>query len=242
VIADLLGGKGFGGILDSIKGIGGIFGGGGKPGGIDLGDVLGLPAIKPGGGAGGGLGGIMGGAGGWISGIGSAIGGALNLIGTMRTEGTLNAIEKEVRYSQIHLYYILNDLNDFFHRDWWVLYGLVLDIKSAIVDSMEPQLARMAGHIDFLKQIAENDLKVSLGAIAAYTLDIQGDVDHAARTLDSMLVQSMAANERLDKMIATSERIAATSQQSVSMNLYGTDPEVVAARIAQQLRMQGANG
>jgi tape measure domain-containing protein len=238
-LADLLGGGGFGGIWDSLKGmgsaIGGIFGGGGaKPS---------VPSVPTGGGgAGGGLGGIMGGAGGWISGIGSAVGGALSLIGSMRTEGTLNAIEKEVRYSQIHLFYILGDLNDFFHRDWWVLYGLVLDIKSAIVDSMEPQLARAAGHIDVLKQIAENDLKVSLGAIASYTLDILTDVDHASRVLDQILLQGVAANERLDKMIATSERIAATSQQSVSMNLYGTDPEVVAARIAQQLRLQGASG
>lgn len=214
-IADLLGGKGFGGILDSIKevgkGIGGILGAGGSA----------AEGIGGAGGAAGGAGGAAGGAIGGISGIVGAIGGIASavsgIIGNFQMAGmnkTLDLIEKEVRYSQIHLSYILANTNDFFHRDWWKGYQNVADIRTAIVDSMEPQLARAAQHIDFFKQLAENDFKPALYSIAANTNAIMG----------------------------ATERIAVASERSVNMNLYGTDPEIVAARIAQQLRMQGGNG
>jgi hypothetical protein len=217
-IGDLIGGKGFGGLLDSIKGIGsaigGIFGKGGGGGGIDMGDILGIGG-GGGGGGGGGWGNILGKfAGGPWGAVASFAGDLLSFVGSMRQEGTLNAIEKEVRYSQIHLSHILANTNDFFHRDWWAGYQNVADIRTAIVESMEPQLARTAQKVDFFKQLAENDFKPALNGIAANTASI----------------------------MAATERIAVASERSVTMNLFGTDPDIVAARVAQQLRMQGANG
>jgi TP901 family phage tail tape measure protein len=48
-----------------------------------------------------------------VSGVVSAIGSIGTMIGSWRQEGTLNAIEHEVRYSQIHLSYILEKLNEY---------------------------------------------------------------------------------------------------------------------------------
>lgn len=175
-LADLLSGKGFGGVLDSIKGIGdafgGIFGGGGgKP------SVPGVPTQIPGGGAAGGIagaaGGIMG-AVGAIGGIASAISGIFGNFQMAGMNKTLDLIEKEVRYSQIHLSYILENTNDFFHRDWWTEYSLILDIKSDVHDVIAPGILWMAQKIDFIKQLAENDFKPALNLIAVNMIDLSG--------------------------------------------------------------------
>jgi hypothetical protein len=42
-----------------------------------------------------------------------------------------------------------------------------------------------------------------------------------------------------DRMSTALDRIALSSERSVNMNLYGTDPTVVATQIATQLRLQG---
>jgi hypothetical protein len=165
-LADLLGGKGLGGIFDGFKKLGGIFGGGGGGGGSA--SVPGIPGMGGGSGGAGGMGGIMGSLGG-LGGIGAIVGAGSSIFGNFQMAGmnkTLDLIEKEVRYSQIHLLHILENTNDFFHRDWWTEYGLILDIKSLLYDSIGPNIQWMATKIDFIKQLAENDFKPALNMIA----------------------------------------------------------------------------
>lgn len=120
VIADLIGGKGFGGIKDSIVDAGkvfkGIFGKGGEveEGAKHTGDVLGGgSSAAGGGGAGGGAGSAIGsGLSGWISAVSGVVTAISSVIGNFqmaKMETTLNAIEHETRYSQIHLLHILED-------------------------------------------------------------------------------------------------------------------------------------
>ena len=103
-LADLLGGKGFGGLIDRVKGIGdaigGIFGGKGGGGGVSI------PGVGGGGGGGGAGGSIASGITGGLIGL---AGDVLNFIGTMRTEGTLNQIERNTAAASIHLRHILED-------------------------------------------------------------------------------------------------------------------------------------
>jgi len=101
--------KGLGSITDSLGGIGrsiaGLFGGGG--GGVNHNNA----------GPGGGLSGAAGAAGGvagMIGSIGSLISGVIGNFQMSGMNKTLDLIEKEVRYSQIHLQYILEMANT-----WW---------------------------------------------------------------------------------------------------------------------------
>ena len=205
-LADLLGGKGFGGVWDSIKGIGGsvggIFGGGG--GGAK-------PSI-PGGGAAGGIGGAVSGAAGWIGAISGAVSAVSGIIGNFQMKGmneTLALIEELTRYSMIHLFYILDKLNEY-----------IPGIKD-IHDYLYEHQIKAFGELIF-------------------------EAQHASLVLDRLHYQGERANEtrygQLEQMIAGIERIALGTERQITMNLNGSDPEIVAARIAQQLRLQGASG
>ena len=122
VLADLIGGKGLGGVTESIKGIGsalsGLFGGGGGKGPIgipggDLGshvdDIFGTggkaPASGAAGAAGAGLAGIVGA----VSGVVSAVSGVVSNFQFAGMNKSLDLIERYTRYSEIHLSHILED-------------------------------------------------------------------------------------------------------------------------------------
>ena len=206
-LADLLGGEGFGGVWDSIKGIGssvgGIFGGGGGGGA--------KPGI-PGGGGGGAIGGAVSGAAGWIGAISGAVSAVSGIIGNFQMKGmneTLALIKESTRYSMIHLFYILDKLNEYIPG--------IKDIHSYLYEHQAPAF----GELIF-------------------------EAQHASLVLDRLFYHGERANEarygQLEQMIAGIERIALGTERSVTMNLNGTDPEIVAARIAQQLRLQGAAG
>ena len=110
VINDLLGGKGFGGILDKVKDLGksitGVFGGGGNAAGQAAGSVANA------GGAAGSVGGSVGSAAGSAGGaalagaagsIVGAISGVISNFQNAHQETSLNAIEHNTRYSMMFL-------------------------------------------------------------------------------------------------------------------------------------------
>ena len=125
VLKDLISGdKGFSGLKDAVKGVGDIFTGiFGKGGSIekDAANASGaIGGIGGSGGAGGGGGGAAGtagaAAGAGLAGIVGAVAGVVTAISSVignfqmaKMETTLNAIEHETRYSQIHLLHILED-------------------------------------------------------------------------------------------------------------------------------------
>lgn len=80
----------------------------------DSGDFF--PGLPGGGGGTGGIGGAISGVTGIlgaVGSIGSMVSGIIGNFQSARQEGTLNAIEHEVRYSQIHLSYILEEVNKY---------------------------------------------------------------------------------------------------------------------------------
>jgi TP901 family phage tail tape measure protein len=117
VLTDLMGGKGFGGVLQSIKDVGkeitSVFGGGGSSGGIP--GVSGGGASAPtGGGSGGAT--AAGGTAATVSAI-SGVVGAVAQVGTwiqgIRQEGTMNAVEWNTRKSSLHLESMLEHINTY---------------------------------------------------------------------------------------------------------------------------------
>jgi TP901 family phage tail tape measure protein len=115
VIADLIGGKGFGGIIDRVKDLGktiaDVFGStGGAIGetvsgaGGAAGGGGGIPGSSGGGQAAGGAaaGGVMGIAN-LVTGIVSAVSDVITAIYAIRQEGTLNAVEHNTRYAMMYL-------------------------------------------------------------------------------------------------------------------------------------------
>jgi tape measure domain-containing protein len=109
VISDLIGGKGFGGIADSIKNAGNVFkdvfgGASSNVPGVPSGGGGGgsIPTGGGGSGSGGGIGGVAG-AVNLVSGIVSAVAGVVTAIGTVRLEGTMNAVEHNTRYAMMYL-------------------------------------------------------------------------------------------------------------------------------------------
>lgn len=108
-LADLLGGKGFGGVAQSIKGIGtaisGVFGGGAKAG-ADVAGAAGTAAAgvaKAGGGASSGVSAALGGLSGWVGAAGSIANAIVSGIGLARLEGTLNQIERNTAQISINI-------------------------------------------------------------------------------------------------------------------------------------------
>jgi hypothetical protein len=212
-LADLLGGKGFGGIMDSIKGIGGafggIFGGGDKPG------VPGVPSIPGtgGGGAAGGIGGALGGALGWVNAIGGIASGIMGFFQGRQQEKTLNAIEESTRYLKIGLVtqgdsllsdsHIMRNIATNMEANYW---GTTIPTWTSILTAIETA-------IDWLKWI-EYPARMINGSIQAIEID----------------TRAMAAN--IERVVS--------GERTLTVNLNGTDPDVVSSRVAQQMRMQGA--
>jgi tape measure domain-containing protein len=113
-LADLMSGKGLGGVMDGIKGIGsafsGIFGGGASA----AGDVAGAAGGAGSAGGAAGAAGSVAGAGmsaivGVVSGVVSAVSGVISNFQFAAMNKSLDLIERYTRRSEIHLQYILED-------------------------------------------------------------------------------------------------------------------------------------
>jgi hypothetical protein len=67
---------------------------------------------------------------------------------------------------------------------------------------------------------------------------------HCSLMLDSILAANDATAARQDsvmnRMLTAMERIAVSSERAMNVNLYGTDPSLVSAKLGTQLRLQGA--
>lgn len=145
VLKDLLGGRGFGGLKQSIEDAGAafkrIFGKGGEV--EEAGPAGGGP--PGGGGAGGGAGAAMGGLTGWItaiSGVVTAISSIIQNFQLAKMETTLNAIEHNTRYSMMYLGErsdggIIGRLYDISDKMQWVP-GLLDGINAKLLDWLSP--------------------------------------------------------------------------------------------------------
>ena len=236
-IADLLGEKGLGGIWTALKSIGsavaGVFSGAASAGGTMGGESIARAAAGPAGAASSGGGSVASSVGGAVSGAIPLVG-AIGSVGTMvssiignfqnaQMEKTLNAIEESTRYLKI---------------------GLVTQPDSLLNDSHE---MRNQGS-DFAKWV-QNVLQTYLFQINVDLDDISGKLSTASTTLADMLgdarerapaAQSFMdfVSKTLDGMSGKLDMVIAGSQ--MTMNLFGTDPTAVAAKIATQMRLQGA--
>lgn len=135
-IADLLSGKGLGGVLDSIKSIGsawkGIFGGGDPS--TPSAPTPGTPSV-PSTGAGGSAGAfnIID----LITGIGTLISNIISNFQLYAVNKTLDLIEHEVRYTQLHTLNILEKLNEYIPSLRGIEQALLGPVLSALRDTRD---------------------------------------------------------------------------------------------------------
>lgn len=145
IVADLMGGKGFGGILDQIKNLGSSL----KnivPGLSSAASSAGSAASGAGGAsipAGGGAGGAASGLGSTADIITGAISAAANVISAIynvRIEGTLNQMERNTAAASIHLEALLNKANEFWPwaRETHMLIGdVIVGVLRELRDGMK---------------------------------------------------------------------------------------------------------
>lgn len=235
-LADLIGGKGLGGVLDRITSIGEGFskvfeGGSSIPG---VGDVPGGggPSIPGGGGAAA----IGSGLAPWISAISGAVSAISSVIGNFqmaKQETSLNAIEHNTRYTMMYVGEradggILGQLFKITENTRWILGG-VDDLRAHINHGIEPVLVDSLGWMERIGQTLEQ-LTAPLTWGSA-----------AARAIEST-VNGIAG--QLGELRATAGDIRSAMQSgggNWSVTFQG-DP--IAAQVGQQimsqLRAQGA--
>lgn len=219
-LSDLIGGKGFGGVLDRVKDIGGAFGGvfgggggSGAAGGAASSGGAGIPGTV---GGGGGAAGAAAGAGlnatlGTIFGGIGAAAGVASFIQGFQVEKGLDAIEKETRYSQIHLGYILENTNK------WLPY----------LEGIHKGVLEFRSDISWM--VAEiNDR-------SRFALDHLGEIAKQVTRSADRLLDNYSITEQVRDAIR--ERGA----MNVTINVSGAgSPQATADAIALRLRTQGA--
>jgi len=201
-LADLLSGKGLGGVLDGLKSIGsavtGIFGGGGGGVGGIAGAAGSIPGV--GGGGGGAMGGIAGAAGSSITGIVGAVGSIGTMVSSIignfqqaKMETTMNAVEHNTRYSALYL----GDRADggilgvLFKIDEEIAWGAntkaVENLRDLFKDWSGPMLSKTSGIYD--QVIGQGpyivDIKTAVQELDAVAQSIaQSATDPAARGIN----------------------------------------------------------
>lgn len=155
VLADLLSGKGLGGVLGHLKDIGsavsGAFGGGNTPSVPTGGGGSSIPT----GGGGGGAAGAASSLGGTVDIVTGAISAAANVVSAIynvRMEGTMNAIEENTRKAQIVLLDTLGRANEF--------WPSMRDTHAALVDLILPTMREMR---DGMKNLFAVNLSLTPG-------------------------------------------------------------------------------
>ncbi|CAB4184916.1 Caudovirus, tape measure, N-terminal, partial [uncultured Caudovirales phage] len=137
---------GLGKVLSKIPGLGGVFGGGGsaaasKAGGT-FGDMGGVTSA-----AGSAASGVMG----VVGAVGAVVGAVSSIIGNFQMAGmnkTLDLIEKEVRYSQIHLLNTLNKANEYWpylkqiHENTWGMHPDRAGTRASVDFNVSPSFMR----------------------------------------------------------------------------------------------------
>ena len=236
-LADLLGGDGFGGLLDSIKKLGtaiaDVFTGASKAAG-DVADAAG-GAAQAGAGAASGAGSAGAGAASGVTGIVGAVGSVVSAVSGVISNFQLAGVNKSLDVLVNHTLRIFNVLDQFYTTEWdrwgatYDRIGEVMNRVNTIMDNSNLAILKFDDVIGRLNSM--NDL-------ASRSVDALERIAGGASTNygDSLLERMYASLEA----IATNTNPASLSGRSVNVNLYGTDPSVVSAKLGTQLRLQGA--
>jgi hypothetical protein len=150
-----------------------------------------------------------------VNAIGGIASGIMGFFQGRQQEKTLNAIEESTRYLKIGLVTQGDSLLSDSHIMRNIATNMEANYWGTTIPAWTSILTAIETAIDWLKWI-EYPARMINGSIQAIEID----------------TRAMAANV---ERVVSGERI-------LTMNLSGSDPDVVAARIAQQLRMQGAAG
>jgi tape measure domain-containing protein len=255
-IADLLGGKGLGGIMQSIKDLGSALAsifkmgaqvaGGAASAAGGAASAAGGAASAAGGAASaaGGAGGAAGAAGtaltsvtgivGAVSGAVSAVSGIVSNFQQAKMETTLNAIEHNTRYGMMYLGERADGgiLGILFKIDeelaWGSLTKATEALKDAFVDFAHGALADL------------DDMKGHLWALDGISDALWQShdalnklVDQGVASADRQTSVFDALSQKLDQMLVMGER-------QINVILAGSDPTQVAMKLATALRAQGA--
>lgn len=145
-------------LVGSITGsLGGILGGGGGSIWTGARSLGGGSVAGAGGGIGSAAAGASSSAAAWVGAAATGVSAAITAIGQARMEGTLNAIEKEARYAQIHLYYILEGVNAYLPKLADIHFYLlnqfqvyVEEINRQLVDRIAPGVEAIVARLDQL--------------------------------------------------------------------------------------------
>ena len=234
-LKDLLGGEGFGGMKTRIEDAGDafkrIFGKGGE--------AEKATSEGPIGGGGGGIakGTAAAGGGGlaaWIDAIASVVTAISSIIQNFQLIELNKAMDKVV----LHTLQTANDMANL-RQDEWDRFG-----GGGQAFSIMGRLGEILNDI----RLIQPDVSLARMSIQA----IEGNINAGRTTLETMLNEDRtAAGEQrtfydraldlFERMAVNMERLLGVSEKSMTMNLYGTDPNAVSAKIAAQLRLQGVS-
>lgn len=220
-IKDLLGGEGLGGIFGSLTKIGDKFGDiFGKTGGIES-AAGGVPGVGGAGGGAGGAGGAAAGAGlagtiGAIGSVASAISGIIGNFQMAKMETTLNAIEESTRYLKI---------------------GLVTQADSLLNDShiIRNEATDAAKNFWGVTVTYYQDWSTKLENLVTASQSCSGFLEHIK---DNVMTEGGATLRHEQAMQVGREMLSAMERQ-INVTLQGSDPELVASRLAAYMRSQG---
>lgn len=217
VLSDLIGGKGFGGLIDRVKGLGdsvsGIFGRGAGSGGGILGGG-GAPNIPTGGGGAGGAGSAAGaGISGIVGAVGSVASAVSGIIGNFQQAG----MNKSLDIIVLHTLQTANDLANL-RRDAWVQHNGTLTKWDDLFNYLWPKLDRQG---DFLR-------------------DIDDTMNWSLRKLESIDTASAFGSEADKQSVGILAEIRDSLRQSnranVTVNVSGAaGPEATANAIVARL-------
>jgi len=229
-IKDLLSGDGLGGIVDSIKNIGsglskmfssgsGLVGDGPIPGGIPGG----IPGL-----GGDGAGAVSGAAGMGLSGIMGIVTGAISAVSGVISNFQFAGMNKSLDIIVKHTLQTANDLANL-RRDDWDRHNEYALWKDDIVSALWGIQGKTGTAIASLQAIETHCYSAS-----ATLADMLGDW-RTSGPREASFMESVVG--LLGKMVYKLEAFAAGS--GLTMQLNGTDPVMVAGRIAAQMRLQG---
>lgn len=224
-LSDLIGGKGFGAVLDGLKGIGsaisGVFGGGG---GKFTGMGAGIGADSAG--VGGGVGGAVGGAASGLTGVVGAIGSVGSAISGVIGNFQMSGMNKSLDVIVQHTLQTANQL----------IYG--------IQPALNTYLPAVSAIHDRLRQIIDSGIGV-WNAAGDQGIRIVG-MDLVIERLGMMgnLIADVIRgdSQRLERLSDIRDGVVHLSQRNmqVTINVSGGDPQATANEIMRRLQAQGA--
>lgn len=169
-----------------------------------------------------------------ITGIVGAVGGVVSAVSGVISNFQLAGVNKSLDVIVNHTLRMFNELFNL-RRDEWDRWGGWMLIKDDILTRLNAIMD--ASNLAILKF---DDMIRALNSIMDSTA-------HASAALERMAggPDTEAGNSLLERMYASLQQIAlhtapeALAGQSVNVNLYGTDPSLVSAKLGTQLRLQG---